>query len=336
MERLMELRGLSVAYRMKKYDLNAVTEVNLDIQAGQVTALVGESGSGKSTLAAALIRCLSAPGEIVKGNIFYYGRGKQEDVTRFSLKELQQYRWGEVSMVFQGAQSALNPLMTVKEHFEETYGVHHPEMSKRERKKQCAEKTKELLQFVNLDPDRIMPMYPHELSGGMKQRVMIAFSMLLDPKLIILDEPTTALDVIVQSHIFKILKQANREKGISMLLLTHDIGVVAEFADQVAVMYGGRVAEYGTVREVFRERRHPYTRGLINATPSLTSDIENMRSIPGNPPDIRDLPKGCVFHPRCDQCAQICREMEPEEICEDGHMTRCHFAGRRAGHGNDD
>lgn len=327
MDNIFEIRDLSIDYKMKKYDLNAVSGVDLDIKVGKVTALVGESGSGKSTLATGLINCISSPGAIVGGSITYYGRGKAEDVVHFTEKELEQYRWREVSMVFQGAQSALNPLMTVYEHFEETYRIHNPKMPKREMREKCRAKTIELLSFVNMDPERVMGMYPHELSGGMKQRVMIAFSLLLDPKLIILDEPTTALDVIVQSYIFKILRDANRRRGISMLLLTHDIGVVAEFADYVAVMYGGRIMEYGTTREVFRERLHPYSRGLINATPSLTSDLSTMRSICGNPPDIRSLPSGCVFHPRCDLCSERCEREEPVPQDAGGHIVRCHYAG---------
>ena len=325
MENLFEIRNLSVTYRMKKFDLRAVTEANLDIKAGKVTAIVGESGSGKSTLASAIISCLSEPGIVSGGNIYYYGNAHQEDAAAFDRKRLSRYRWGEVSMVFQGAQSALNPLMTVKEHFIETFSVHNSTLKRREIREQCDRKTRELLQFVSLDADRILDMYPHELSGGMKQRVMIAFAMLLDPKLIILDEPTTALDVIVQNNIFKILKQANREKGVSMLLLTHDIGVVAEFSDYVAVMYGGRIVEYGDVKTVFKSRSHPYTRGLIGATPSLTGDIMEMRSIPGQPPDIRQLPDGCVFHPRCEECFDKCRTDIPEEIWDNGHMCACHL-----------
>ena len=325
MENLFEIRGLSVVYRMKKYDLKAVTDANLDIKAGKVTAIVGESGSGKSTLASAIINCLSEPGIISGGSLYYYGSGQKEDAAAFDGKRLSGYRWGEVSMVFQGAQSALNPLMTVKEHFIETYAVHNHALKRREMLDFCDKKTRELLQFVSLDADRILDMYPHELSGGMKQRVMIAFAMLLDPQLIILDEPTTALDVIVQNSIFKILKRANREKGVSMLLLTHDIGVVAEFSDYVAVMYGGRIAEYGSVKTVFKERSHPYTRGLIGATPSLTGDIAEMRSIPGQPPDIRELPAGCVFHSRCEECFDKCRTDIPEEIWDNGHMCACHL-----------
>lgn len=334
MENIFEIRDLSIAYKMKKFDLKAVTGVDLDIKAGKVTALVGESGSGKSTLASGIINCISQPGEITGGSIYYFGRGGKEDIAALSGKELEKYRWREVSMVFQGAQSALDPLMTVYEHFEETYAIHNPKLPKKELQARCREKTEELIRFVSMDPERVMNMYPHELSGGMKQRVMIAFSMLLDPKLIILDEPTTALDVIVQGHIFKILKEANRTRGISMLLLTHDIGVVAEFSDYVAVMYGGRIMEYGSTREVFRERRHPYTAGLINATPSLFSDIAAMHSIPGSPPDIRSLPAGCVFHPRCERCTEKCRTEEPEAAAFGGHTVRCHYA-KEAGHGSD-
>lgn len=325
MDNIFEIRNLSIDYQMKKFNLNAVSKVDLDIKAGKVTALVGESGSGKTTLATSIINCISSPGKITGGSILYYGGEKPVDIALMDAKQLNTFRWREVSMVFQGAQSALNPLMTVYEHFEETYSVHNPKMSAKEMKRKCREKAVELLNLVNLDPARVMVMYPHELSGGMKQRVMIAFSLLLDPKLIILDEPTTALDVIVQGYIFRLLKDINRKMGISMLLLTHDIGVVAEFADYVAVMYGGRIMEYGTTRQVFKKKLHPYCRGLIDATPSLTSDIASMKTIPGNPPDIRELPAGCVFHPRCEFCMEKCSVLEPDEYHLGEHTVKCYL-----------
>lgn len=276
------------------------------------------------------MQAISSPGRVTGGAVYFRQNGEKIDVTALKGEALRRFRWEKVSMVFQASQSTLNPLMTVYDQFYETALYHGAIESKESFEKRLSM----LFDLVKLDGKRILRVYPHQMSGGMKQRVMIAFSMLLDPKLIILDEPTTALDVIVQGHIFKILKEANRTRGISMLLLTHDIGVVAEFSDYVAVMYGGRIMEYGTTREVFRERRHPYTAGLINATPSLSSDIAAMHSIPGSPPDIRSLPAGCVFHPRCERCTEKCRTEEPEAAAFGGHTVRCHYA-KEAGHGSD-
>lgn len=183
-----------------------------------------------------------------------------------------------------------------------------------------------MLKIVNLDPDRTLKMYAHELSGGMKQRVMIAFSLLLNPDLIILDEPTTALDVITQDYILNILKRINREMGTSMLLLTHDIAVVAKFADYVGVMYAGKLVEYGDTLAVFEKKLHPYTAGLINATPSLYADLEGLKPIGGNPPDFVNLPKGCVFHPRCPKCMEVCKNyMPPDTFDSSGHLVKCHL-----------
>jgi len=325
MDSLIELKNVSIVYRLKKNPIRAIANVSLAIRKGKITALVGESGSGKSTLAASLLECLSTPGEVESGEIVYLGYDAPADVRKMAIGALNSYRWKEVSMVFQGAQSALNPTMTVLEQFIETYLVHHPEGRKKDNKAAAKAKTVELLDYVNLDAARIMSMYPHELSGGMKQRVMIAFSLLLGPKLMILDEPTTALDVITQGYIFKILKRINRDFGVSMLLLTHDIGVVAEFADYVGVMYGGKLMEFGTTWDVFKLKWHPYSEGLIRSTPSLYSDVASMSPIPGSPPDLRALPSGCVFHPRCPKATARCRVEEPADHSVGEHLSKCHL-----------
>ncbi|MDD5294100.1 MAG: ABC transporter ATP-binding protein [Candidatus Izemoplasmatales bacterium] len=323
MEKIVEFRNISIDYELKRAPLHAVKDVTLPIIRGKITALVGESGSGKTTLASSLLEVISAPGRVVSGDIMYYGQKSPINVTLLNEQALNRFRWKEISMVFQGAQSALNPIQTIRDHFRETYFVHHPKMKKQDAFARADRKAIELLTFVNLDSERILPMYPHELSGGMKQRVMIAFCLLLDPKVIILDEPTTALDVIVQGYIFKILKRINVELGISMLLLTHDIGVVAKFADYVGVMYGGRLMEYGTTREVFKEKLHPYSTGLIQSTPSLMVPIKDMKPIHGSPPDIYNLPHGCIFHPRCPHVMPICKESEPRDYQLGQHMVKC-------------
>ena len=326
-DNIAQFRGVSIDYPLKKYTIRAVTDVTFSLRRGQITALVGESGSGKTTLASSLIRCISEPGRVAEGEISFYGRTADGKIaeTRVDLltdKEMRAFRWSKVSMVFQAAQSALNPVLTVREQFSETLDAHEPKHSKEEKEARF----RALLEYVKLDAERVLASYPHELSGGMKQRVMIAFALLLDPELIILDEPTTALDVITQNYIFTLLKKINRERGISMLLMTHDISVVAKFADYMGVMYGGRLMEYGSVAEVFRYRYHPYTRGLIGATPSIIGDISDMKPIEGSPPDLLNLPEGCIFSPRCPQCRAICMTQEPPmREFADGGKGKCYF-----------
>lgn len=324
MENIVEMRNVYIDYPLKKYTLHAVSDVSMVIKRGKITALVGESGSGKTTLSSALIQCISEPGKVASGELLFYSKEAKNPIhiEKLNAKELQKFRWSKISMVFQAAQSALNPVLTVKEQFFETLREHGDTSSVQEKEAKC----RKLLEYVKLDVDRVFGSYPHELSGGMKQRVMIAFALLLDPELIILDEPTTALDVITQSYIFKLLKQINQEMGISMLIMTHDISVVAKFADYVGVMYGGRLMEYGTVRNVFKKRTHPYTAGLIGATPSIISDISCIKPIEGTPPDIRNLPQGCVFWPRCERCMDICKTTDPETAqLPDGGKCKCHL-----------
>jgi len=319
---IIEARNICIDYKMKKFDIRAVDNVDLDIVKGKITALVGESGSGKTTLATALFNCLSEPGEITGGHVYFNDDGNVIDVPELDTKKLNKFRWEKVSMVFQGAQSALNPVMTIFEQFFETLLYHDRVKSKLEGMKIC----RHYLEFVNLDVDRVLNAYPHELSGGMKQRVMIAFALLLEPKLILLDEPTTALDVITQSYIFELLKKINDELGISMLLLTHDISIVARYADYVAVMYGGKIVEYGDVYKVFSCNYHPYTSGLINATPSLIKSLDNLKPIEGTPPNLLDMPKGCAYHPRCSRCMEICKEIMPDmHTTADGEQVMCHL-----------
>ncbi|MBQ9481401.1 MAG: ABC transporter ATP-binding protein [Clostridia bacterium] len=325
---IVEIRNIVIDYKLKKYSLRAVDNVDFDIAAGKITALVGESGSGKTTIASSLLNCISSPGQIVSGSVTFKDGEREIRVESLDENSLNAFRWEKISMVFQGAQSALNPVVTIFNQFYETMLVHEnykPKDSRVKITKEAAEKrVRYLLDFVNLDADRVMAAYPHELSGGMKQRVMIAFSLLLDPSLIILDEPTTALDVITQDFIFRLLRKINRETGVAMLLLTHDISVVAKYADYVGVMYGGRLMEYGAVEDVFRDKLHPYTRGLINSTPAINKDVSLLKPIGGEPPNLLDMPSGCKFHPRCPYCREECKTIEPETFSkENGHKIKC-------------
>lgn len=336
-DNIIEMKAVSIEYKMKKYNIRAIDHVELPIRRGKVTALVGESGSGKTTLMSALLRCISEPGEQVGGEILFYKKeGENGLVTEYNVgalteEELNAYRWGNVSMVFQGAQSALNPVVKIYDQFYETAYYHDKKVSRQD----FDRRVRELMDIVHLDPDKVLKAYPHELSGGMKQRVMIAFSLLLNPDVIILDEPTTALDVITQDYIFKILREINESMGITMILLTHDIGIVAKFADYVGVMYAGRLMEYGDVFTIFRERMHPYTEGLIRATPSLAVDIREMSPIEGATPDLMNLPGGCVFHPRCGRCVRECAVRTPETVClDETHKIMCHLYGPEGGKGH--
>lgn len=323
-DNIIELCDLSIDYPLKKYTLHAVSDCSLEIKRSAITALVGESGSGKTTLASSIIQCLSEPGRVVNGTIRMKDSADGEPIAveQLSEKELSKLRWDRISMVFQAAQSSFNPIMTIWEHFWETYHTHRPQAAKAE----ALEKTRELLDYVKLDVDRVLKAYPHELSGGMKQRTAIAFAMLLDPDMIILDEPTTALDVITQRYIFDILRKIKEDTGVSMLLMTHDINVVAQFSDYVGVMYAGRIMEYGKTKEVFSSPRHPYTKGLLQATPSLSCDLSELKPIPGSPPDLRYLREGCKFCDRCSFATERCFRQEPETRVIAGRMYKCHLA----------
>lgn len=324
---IVEISRVSIVYRMRKFDLRAVHDATLPIVEGAITALVGESGSGKTTLAAALLNCLSDPGVIDEGKILYYGDLEHPiDIVELRGDALNRFRWKEVAMVFQGAQSALNPVMTIEDQFHETISVHSKDKISKEISRS---RSIECLKLVNLEPERILESFPHELSGGMKQRVMIAMALLLEPKLLILDEPTTALDVINQDFVFSILKTINHTKRISMLLLTHDIAIVSKYADYTAVMYGGHIMEYGETCSLFAKRSHPYTDGLISATPSLIKPIEEMRPIEGNPPNMMEHHPGCMFNDRCPKKMPICETNDPEQTDFGGNGSiRCWIYSR--------
>lgn len=317
---IVKFEDVTIDYLLKKQTLRAVSNVSLNIKKGKITAFVGESGSGKTTLVSSLIQNISSPGKVTNGKVWFYDGDKPIDVISLNSKEINSFRWEEVSMVFQASQSTLNPLNTIYESLYETAFWHNKITSKEE----FNEHVNYLLDLVKLDKERVLKSYPHQLSGGMKQRLMIVLALLLNPKLIILDEPTTALDVITQEYIFNQLLEIKEKFNITMILLTHDIGVVAKTADYVAVMYSGSIMEYGDVYTVFDKKMHPYTKGLIEATPSILVDVENVKPIPGNPPDIRNLPKGCPFSERCSRATEKCICNKPQ-LCEieKDHFINC-------------
>ncbi len=321
MDPILEVRDLRVVYRSLRGYVRAVDSVSMKIMDGEILGVVGESGSGKSTLALSILRILPPNAKIIGGSILYRGR----DLVSMNESELKDYRWRRISMVPQAALNALNPTMKIADHFIETAQAH----GVRDRK-WVLERASELLQMLRLEPDRVLKSYPHELSGGMKQRVLIAMAMLLEPELIILDEPTTALDVLTQRFILDLLKDLHRKTGKTMVFITHDIAIIADIADRVAVMYAGKVVEIGDVYTVFKDPKHPYTMALIKSIPSLVGSVEDMKPIPGFPPDLINPPPGCRFHPRCPYAMDICRKREPPLIeLKPSHVVWCWLYARR-------
>lgn len=295
MDPIIEIRDLSVDFQTNSGVLRAVDHVTMDIGRGEIVGIIGESGSGKTTLTSSILRTIRAPGRIAEGEVIYHCRdGRTVDLLKLTEKEYNEFRWADITTVFQAAQNVLNPTLRIKDHFIETALAHNTKMTKAE----ILQKAVELFKKVRLE-ERVLESYPHQLSGGMKQRVIIALSLLLEPELLILDEPTTALDVITQWYILDILRKIHEESGITMIFCTHDVAIIGSVVDRIAVMYAGEVVEYGKLEDVFLRPAHPYSRGLIHAVPSLRDDISKREAIPGYPPNLMELEPGCRFAPRC-------------------------------------
>jgi peptide/nickel transport system ATP-binding protein len=315
----LSLENVHVSYSTRRGKVRAIRGVTLDLHAGESLALIGESGSGKSTLGLAVVRLLPDTAETSPGVITYRRDGREVDVLHLKPNEMREFRWSECAMVFQAALNAFNPVLKVWAQALDTAKAHgwHDKTAVRKR-------LVELLEFVQLDPKRVIDAYPHELSGGMRQRVLLALSLLLNPQVLILDEPTTALDIITQRTIIKLLRELKEDQGFTMIFISHDLAIAAELADRVATMYAGRVVELGTSDDIFYRPRHPYTLGLIRAVPTVTGGFEQLFSIPGSPPDLIDLPSGCKFHARCAFATDRCKQEEPElEPVGPGHTAAC-------------
>jgi len=318
---ILEVRNLHVVYRSPRGYVRAVDGVSMTVLDGEVLGIVGESGSGKTTLALTILRILPSNAKIVSGSILFRG----SDLVSMDENALRDYRWKRISMVPQAALNALNPTMKILDHVLETAQAH----GIRDRK-YVIERISELLQMLRLEPERVLRSYPHELSGGMKQRVLIALALFLDPELIILDEPTTALDVLTQRFILDLLKDLHRKTGKTMIFITHDIAIIADVADRVGVMYAGKMVEIGDVYTIFRDPKHPYTKALIKSIPSLVGSVEDMKPIPGFPPDLINPPPGCRFHPRCPYAMDVCRSREPPAVeLRPGHVVWCWLYAKR-------
>jgi peptide/nickel transport system ATP-binding protein len=309
---VLEVRDLCVDYGLGESAVRAVTNVSLTLRRGEVLGLAGESGSGKSTLAYAITRLLRAPGVITGGRVVFHSRpdagGLEQsvDLLGADANELARIRWSELSMVFQSAMHALNPVARIENQLTDVLKRHRRDMTPADRH----ERAVELLRMVGITSDRLRA-YPHELSGGMRQRVMIAMALALEPQVVIMDEPTTALDVVTQREIIEELMQLRHRLGFAVIFITHDLSLLLELADSIAIMYAGRLVEYAASSDLFHSPRHPYTLGLLNSFPALHGERTRMHGIPGSPPSLRSLPSGCTFHVRCPYAMARCKTDEP-------------------------
>jgi peptide/nickel transport system ATP-binding protein len=304
----------------------AVRGATLEVRAGEAVALIGESGSGKTTLGLALLRLLTRTARVSRGRArFRTGDGQTIDLVSLVGDELRRYRWQECAMVFQAALNSLNPVLKVGGHFTETARAHGRKDDRRTR-----ERALELLRMVQLDAERVCASYPHELSGGMRQRVAIALSLLLEPQLIVLDEPTTALDILTQRAIIDVIRSLRQRLRFTMLFISHDLSLAAELADRVATMYAGELVEIGNVRDVFYHPKHPYTVGLLNAVPPIAGEaFTPLSAIPGSTPNLLAMPSGCAFHPRCPYATDLCaRQAPPLFDVGNGHQAACFHRDR--------
>jgi len=312
---LLQTKSLSVTFETSEGLVHAVQDVDLTIEAGTTVGLVGESGCGKSTLGRAILRLLPENAK-VQGSVFFDGK----DLAALSAKAMRDLRGRNIAMIFQDPMTRLDPLMRIRDQFLETIRAHDPTVETRE----AEQRALKVLADVRVPSDR-MGMYPHELSGGMRQRIMIALCLLFNPALLIADEPTTALDVILEAQILQLLQSIMGRYNMAVLLITHNLGLVAEFADRVSVMYAGHIAEEGATVPLFREPRHPYTQGLLRSVIDL--DTETLYSIPGSPPTLLGSTVGCPFYPRCEKRMDVCKTVYPEArpVGEDRRAVACHL-----------
>jgi peptide/nickel transport system ATP-binding protein len=315
----LSLHDVHINYSTRKGNVQAVRGVTLDLHPGESLALIGESGSGKTTLGLAIIRLLADTATVHPGQILYRRDGREVDVLQLEARELREFRWRDCAMVFQSALNAFNPVLRIWDQVWDTVQAHNWND-----KAAVRQRFLDLLKFVQLDPKRVIRAYPHELSGGMRQRTLLAMSLLLDPQVLILDEPTTALDILTQRTIIGLLRRLKEEQHFTMIFISHDLAIAAELADRVATMYAGCVVELGKTEDLFYHPRHPYTLGLLRAVPTVVGDFEELTSIPGSPPDLIQLPTGCTFHPRCPFATDKCSQQEPTlELVGEDHFAAC-------------
>ena len=315
---IIRARDVSVTFDMSRGVSKVLDNANLDIQRNEILGVVGESGSGKSMFASAMLDAVVDPGQL-SGSIEYRPTPDESvQVLETSTRELKKLRWAEISMVFQGAMSSFNPTMSVRNHFEETLDAHNANHQ------EGMERAREILLDLYLEPERVLDSYPHELSGGMRQRTLIALSLVLEPQVLVMDEPTAALDLLMQRSILQLLSDIKEKYGITLIFITHDLPLVAELADRIAVMYAFEFIEVGPTREILTDASHPYTRALLNATPNMRTPLEEMRPVEGSAPDPVDVPAGCSYHPRCPLATDQCRESDPGyHVVDADHHAKC-------------
>lgn len=313
-ENVLEIRDLQVHFPIHIGTVKAIDGVSLDLHSGEVMGLVGESGCGKSTLGFSILRLLSIPGRFAGGSIKYHGR----DILQMTMAQVLDLRGKNIGMIFQDPLTSLNPLFKVGRQFIETIRTHEPKVSQKE----ALDRAAAMLERLGITTARLNE-YPHQMSGGMRQRIMIGLALVLSPDVLIADEPTTSLDVIVGAQFLDLLKDLQRQFNLSILLISHDLGVVAQLSDRITVMYGGQVAETGTVEKVFGHPQHPYTRGLLASIPNIRLDKPFLETMPGSPPDLVNPPPGCVFQPRCPQAMEVCTRDRPRIMGANDHLAAC-------------
>lgn len=316
---LLEVQNLVTYYTIRRGSVKAVENVNFSLEEGEAMGLAGESGCGKTTVALSLLGLLPVNGKIVRGKILL----KDTDITKLSEKELrEEIRWKAISLIFQGAMNAMNPMYRVEDQIVEAIRVHDSHISKKEAKQRIAK----LFEMVGLEPERARN-YPHEYSGGMRQRAMIAMALACNPSILIADEPGTALDVIVQAQVLKLMTELRKRLNLAMIMISHDLSIISETCDKLAIMYAGKLVELGDVLTMFKKPVHPYTQGLIAAFPGIYAPKQEMKALPGSPPNLLNPPKGCRFNPRCPYVMDICKKKTPElkEVSK-GHYVACYLA----------
>jgi peptide/nickel transport system ATP-binding protein len=315
---LLNVENLKVYYFTKRGPVKAVDGVSLDIRKGQALGLAGESGCGKTTVALSIMKILPSRGKIIDGKILL----DNVDITKIPEKQMKQIRWKKIALVFQGAMNALDPLYSLGDQIVEAIMTHEPKIDKKE----ALSRAEELLELVGMERKRIKS-YPHELSGGMRQRGLIAMALACNPELLIADEPGTALDVIVQAQVLSVMEELRKKLNLSVMLITHDLSIIADTCDKAAIMYAGKIVEHADVSDIFEEPLHPYTKGLIHAFPNIKSAKTKISSIPGTPPDLLNPPSGCRFHPRCAYAKIICRKQEPplRKMKGEEHFVACYL-----------
>ena len=316
-EKLLEIKDEKLSFFTPAGEVKALNGVSFSMNEGEALGIVGESGSGKSVTAYSIMGLTAYPGKLIGGTIYFNGH----QIEKMSEKEMRKIRGNEVSIIFQDPMTSLNPVYTIGNQITEVIRLHTGKS-----KKEAYDRAKELLELVGInEPTKRLKQYPHELSGGMRQRVMIAIALACEPKLLIADEPTTALDVTIQAQILELMQELRQKLGMSIIMITHDLGVVASMCERIAVMYAGHIVEYGTADEIFYEPKHEYTKGLINSIPKLSAqEIERLVPIEGQPVDLLNPPAGCPFAPRCANCMKIClREMPPKTEHSDTHYSHC-------------